>query len=61
MRSHRRPNSSKRQMFDIFKIIESWTCMNLDMNEVDIRHVGVLVRAIDTDLKDLSIWAIPGA
>ena len=33
--------------------------MNLDMDEVEIRHFQVLVRAIDTELKDLSIWTIP--
>ena len=30
--------------------------MNLDMNEVEVRHFGVLVRAIDTESKDLAIW-----
>ena len=33
--------------------------MNLDMIEVEIRQFGVLVWAIDTELKDLSIWTIP--
>ena len=33
--------------------------MMLGMNEVETRHVQVLIRAIDTELNDLSIWAIP--
>ena len=33
--------------------------MNLDMNGIETRHSEVLRRAIDTELKDLSIWTIP--
>ena len=33
--------------------------MDLDMNEIETQHFGVLRRAIDTELKDLSIWTIP--
>ncbi len=37
------------------EIIENSTIMNLGMYEVEIRDLLVLVRAVDTELEDLSI------
>ncbi len=34
--------------------------LNVDMNEVETRQFQVWVRAVDTELKDLSIWIIHG-
>ena len=35
--------------------------INLGMNEVETLQLQVLVRAIETELKDLCIWITPGA
>ena len=35
--------------------------MNLGMNGIETRHFEVSRRAIDTELKDLSIWTISKA
>ncbi len=45
----------------VVESIESWQLLILAMNQVEIQHLGVLVGAIDTELKNLSIWTIPGA